>query len=275
MVNALQTSGFLFPQENAPINFSFTAPIVPFSFTQKDPFPPIQLPDDLFEKEWQPRLKVEEPPQPDFFFCDHFEKLEKETSILPLATIPNYLIVDPASLNASFPEKKREAHLILIDQRRAHTRIIFERFEKNCKIHTEALLIQETVEVTTQEEACLLKELPLLKKMGLEIDQTGPKLFTISAVPDFFKRQALSQFIKDFIHQAKEARIADTVQKEKEKQLAILSVRHAISADKTLSMQEAKNLIKELMECKMPFQDPKGQEIFAFIMKEELKTFFK
>lgn len=278
-IKALEKSGFFFREEKELQNFSFTAPSIPFSFTQKEPYIKECLPDEFFQKDiykdWQPRFSEEAMAIPDFFFEKLKEEPSQEKSIRPLATIPNYLIVDPTSLSASFNEKKRDAALILIDQKKAHARIIFERFDRTSSINIQPLIIPEILEVTPFEETCLLEELIVLKKMGLEIDQSGPRLFTISAIPDFLQIQNLQQFIKDFISETIINEKSGIFQKEKEKQLATLAVRHAISAHKTLSIEEAKNLIKELMECQMPFQDPKGNETFAFITKDELKTFFK
>src|SRR4029079_5386865 len=102
-----------------------------------------------------------------------------------------------------------------------------------------------------------IEEIDFLNHIGIQIRQSGPKTFIVDSIPDFFRVADIQSFLIDLIDQLKRCQNSDIVQKEKEKRLVICESRSAISKDKTLTLHEAKSLIHELMQCKMPYQCPK------------------
>ena len=201
-----------------------------------------------------------------------------ETSFLTvnvLATIPQFILVDPTTLKSATGFSTANAAIVcLVDQKAAHTRIIFEKLLENKDISIQTLLIPYVFETAAITSSCILDQVDFLCKMGIQIYQSGPNTFTVDAIPDFFGNSDVQTFLEDLINQLNDFQNCDAVEKEKEKRLAISAARASISDNKRLSLDEAKNLVNQLMKCKSPYQCPRGKPIFASLTKNDLQNFF-
>lgn len=201
------------------------------------------------------------------------QELFKEPTILN--TIPNYIFIDPNSLDDRFKKQLSEKPLLcIVDQKAAHSRIIFDQFDKNRTFPVEQLLIPYTFQTTPVEESQILSELDFLNQSGIQIHQTAPKQFQVEAIPSFIQENEFENFLKDFLESLSEPLKNDFVHRERENQLAFLATRAAISQNKTLSHMEAKSLLNQLLKCETVHQDPRGKPIFAFVNKDTIKKLF-
>lgn len=192
-----------------------------------------------------------------------------------LATIPQFILVDPTTLKSANSYSAKDGTIVcLIDQKAAHTRIIFEKLLEYKDISIQTLLIPYVFETTATTSFQILEQIDFLCKMGIQIYQSGPNTFTVDAIPDFFGNSDVQTFLEDLINQLSEFQNSDLIEKEKEKRLAISAVRASISDNKRLSLDEAKNLVNQLMKCKSPYQCPRGKPIFASLTKNDLQNFF-
>lgn len=192
-----------------------------------------------------------------------------------LATIPQFILVDPTTLKSANGFSAKDGTLVcLVDQKAAHTRIIFEKLLENKDISIQTLLIPYVFETTATTSSSILDQIDFLCKMGIQIYQSGPNTFTVDAIPDFFGNSDVQMFLEDLINQLNDYQNSDAIEKEKEKRLAISAARASISENKRLSLDEAKNLVNQLMKCKSPYQCPKGKPIFASLTKNDLLNFF-
>ncbi|NIP42854.1 MAG: DNA mismatch repair protein MutL, partial [candidate division Zixibacteria bacterium] len=75
--------------------------------------------------------------------------------------------------------------LYLIDQHAAHERILYEKFmeQKENSIPIQTLMKPETVELTPVEAELVEEQLPILKKIGFDIEIFGPNAFIIRGIP--------------------------------------------------------------------------------------------
>ncbi len=232
------------------------------------------------KNEWPEKLTLE--PQTNSPIQNSLEVqphlFSNETSLLTvnvIATIPHFILVDPTPLKSTGGFSATEAAIFcLVDQKAAHTRIIFEKLLENKNISIQTLLIPYVFETTVTTGFQILDQIDFLCKMGIQIYQSGPNTFTVDSIPDFFGNSDVQTFLEDLINQLSEFQNSDLVEKEKEKRLAISAARASISDNKRLSFDEAKNLVNQLMKCKSPFQCPRGKPIFASLTKNDLQNFF-
>jgi DNA mismatch repair protein MutL len=245
-------------------------------------FPVIEKADSFFQKaaEWIPPeisfpsslveiSKESTPPQP-------MRRMQKEEiappqllpvpaipSIKVLATIKNYIVVDKEGL-------------CLIDQKAAHSRIIFEELKQSQKsLAIQTLLIPYTFETTPSEAGAVLDNLDALNRIGLSIRQAGPIAFLVDALPQAFGNTDLQVFINEIVHAMNEFQDHAFFQKEQEKRIAVAASKASISQRHRLTVEEAQKLVDRLMRCQTPFQCPLGKPTMMQMSFEEIAKRFQ
>jgi len=225
---------------------------------------------DIKRDKWEPKIQLEQSNQPEFFSTPQFYH-----TVNVLGTIPGFVLIDPNNLKLPVEfEVKKNIVLCLVDQKLATSRIIFDRLCENETKFAEKLLIPYTFETTNLEATSIIEQMDFLNSKGIHIHQSGPKTFIIDAIPDFFENSDIKTLIIDLTDRLKEFEHHNPIQNEKEKQLAICASRFAISDNKRYSLDEAKEMVNQLMKSKTPYSCPKGKSVFAFITKDEIKNLF-
>lgn len=195
-----------------------------------------------------------------------------------LTTIKQYILVDAETTGDLFYKQPREG-LCLIDQKAAHSRVIFEKLcqqkLKRNQLPVQSLLIPQTFDVTPVEAAQLLENLNNLNHMGIGIRRLGTCTFVIDAIPYFFGNADIQSLLTEMVHSIREFQDGDIVEKEREKLIAIAASRASVSNGKKMSLEEAQGLINQLILCEMPSQCPLGKPTWILIGQEELSKKFK
>ncbi len=221
---------------------------------------------------WLERKKEEEKNEPTLF--------QPLNPTLPIpkviATLPRYIIVESSSLDFFKGEG-----LCLIDSHGAHARIIYEKLDPLKKndgssqnLASQLLLIPYTFDTTPTEAHVLKEQLPSLNALGISIKEFGVNSFSVDAIPQCFGNVDMQELLKDILHQLNDRDKKDW-DIERRRKLAIAASRTAVSKNKRLSLEEAQGLLKQLMQCQIPFQCPQGRSILAKISPEELARYFK
>lgn len=207
----------------------------------------------------------------------------KELPLKVLATIPSYIILD-GSTNHSFIENgcKQKGGFVLVDQKNAHSRILFEKLSQdhsNSPIAQQALLIPHTLELPPYESEALRKTLPSLNKMGIHIREFGANTFLIDSIPQMFGNSNVDLFITDLIHNLRSQQSGqvdeETVKCDQAKQIAQAATRAAVSFHKHLSLLEAQSVIDRLLGCRQPYICPAGKPTLVQISSDELAKLFQ
>lgn len=194
-----------------------------------------------------------------------------------LTTIKQYILLDAAACGEVLIKHPREG-LCLVDQKAAHSRVIFEKLSLKLSgerdLPIQALLIPYSFDATPLEAALLLENLDKLNELGISIRQLGACTFFIDAIPQFFGNTDLQSLIAELIHSMREYQDSQAIKKVQEKQVAIAASRAAISYSKRISIEEAQALINQLVRCQMPAQCPLGKPTWIVISHDELEKRF-
>lgn len=198
-----------------------------------------------------------------------------------LATINRYILLDGSKASSLFSGETVPSGLILIDQRGAHTRILYEKLsrkELETPLATQMLLIPHSIEVSAFEADALRKALSLLNQMGIQIKEFGPRNFVIEAIPQMFGNSNLEVLVEDIIRDVRSSQNGQENEflfaRERAKQLSIAAGRSSVSRDQKLSIEEAQSLIDQLLLCQQPFQCPAGKSIISRLSSEDLSKLF-
>ncbi len=166
--------------------------------------------------------------------------------------------------------------LMLVHQRRAHTRILFEKYREqlfNKRGRSQGLLFPERADLSLNESVALEGITEELSSLGFDISSLGGNSYAINAVPagiDGLDPVALLvDIVRDVVEQT-------AMVKERLYDRIALSVagRMAIAVGQVLSQEEIQTLVKELFETSMPQRTPDGLPVVHLLHDTEIVKFF-
>lgn len=165
--------------------------------------------------------------------------------------------------------------LYLIDQHAAHERILFEKFmaARSEAIPAQTLLKPVPVDIPPAGARLLSNELPVLQKLGFQVDPFGPNTFLVRAVPSLLSgmdpASALRVLVEDF--EEDETPLAAEVEA---RIIARVCKRAAVKAGKVLSNEEQKALLSDLEACRSPRTCPHGRPTMIHLPVDLLERQF-
>lgn len=165
--------------------------------------------------------------------------------------------------------------LMVIDQHRAHVRILYERFLKNLserKCAGERLIFPETVKLTTVESSALAASAGEIIAAGFDISDLGDGSFAINALPAGTETLNATELLKDVLT---ETDGKTGIKEEIDKHIALVLARHAaISVGSELGDKEMGGMIDELFATSSPKYTPDGKLVVAIIPQEKIEGLF-
>lgn len=170
--------------------------------------------------------------------------------------------------------------MLMIDQRRAHIRILFEQFLKNIqekKGFSQQLLFPETLELLPEDYLFFEQVKTELGYLGFEIESeqsTSSHHYQIKGMPSVIKSSSgVIPLINDIVERVKNATgDAQTVVHE---QIALsLAETTAIQTGQVLSREEMTDLVEQLFACPVHNHTPDGKTIMSIWTMEEIQRKF-
>lgn len=167
--------------------------------------------------------------------------------------------------------------LALIDQHRAHVRILFDQYITNIRQQrgaSQQVLFPEIVEFTASEATVLPTLLEDMRFIGFDLTNLGNNSYAINGLPAGVENLDPVSLIRNMVD-----RVIDTgceVHEEICDSLALsLAKAAAIRPGKILSGEEMDNLLASLFSCQESNLTPDGKTIISKLTDEELEKRFK
>ncbi|MGH7982588.1 MAG: DNA mismatch repair endonuclease MutL [Candidatus Udaeobacter sp.] len=167
--------------------------------------------------------------------------------------------------------------LVLVDQHAAHERILFEELRRRMEeqgVPTQKLLLPQTFEVPPRDADWIERNLSILQKMGIGIESFGPVTFKIDSLPSFLDVSDPAQFMRKVIDDLKSASNTASAMRLGEEMIAKSVCRHAVKANDPLRYPEVEKLIRDLLDCDLPYCCPHGRPTMIQISLAELEKKF-
>jgi DNA mismatch repair protein MutL len=181
------------------------------------------------------------------------------TTLRPLAQLQEAVILAEAP----------DGSLYLIDQHRAHERVIYEHLSrvyigsdaqpvKNDEQWTDSNLLLEPVivELKRHEADLFEQRLPILHGLGLECERFGGRSFLIRSVPNSVGQEQLVAHLPELAHIA-----AEDSSDWQDRLLIGLACRSALRRGRELGIDEQRSLITSLAGASAPAVCPHGSPI--------------
>ena len=167
--------------------------------------------------------------------------------------------------------------LMIIDQRRAHVRILFDKYLENIvqkRGTSQRVLFPEMIELSASEAAILPSISEDMESLGFEISNLGSNTYAIQGVPSEIENPDVVKLIKSMLKNIIETGL--NVKSEIQEKLALSFARSvAINYGKPLSVEEITDIVNKLFACPTPSYTPDGKKIITVIDDEELDKRFK
>jgi len=170
------------------------------------------------------------------------------------------------------------ANMLVVDQRAAHERILFESMMKDLASHnaaTQKLLWPETIQSSTADAAVLRELVPHLQTLGFDVAEFGHDTFIIHGIPaimtDLISPQ---QAIEDILDRFKEGHQMMEM-KPVEKIAFVMASNLSRRRGEIMTTEEMQSLIEQLMASDNPYASPSGRKTFITFGKEEILKRFQ
>ena len=167
--------------------------------------------------------------------------------------------------------------VMLIDQRRAHERILFERMLKALAQQNpmaQQSLFPETIKLNAADYQVCLEMMESMEQLGFDIRDFGNHSVVVHGFPTEMKPGSAGDTIELMIEQYKTLQGLNNTQHAERISRAAAKA-SAIHYGKQLTDIEMQELIDQLFACENPNHTPSGSLIVKIIDLEELDSHFK
>ena len=166
--------------------------------------------------------------------------------------------------------------LMIVDQHRAHIRVLFERFLEGARNHAAAsqgLLFPEMFQLS-QSDAALFEELkPRFNALGFDISDMGRGAIAVQGVPSGMEGQDYERLITDMIADLR-INPAHEENTQLESMALAMARKSAIPAGRHLTEDEMQELLRSLKACSMPSRTPDAKTVYVIKSEEEISKWF-
>jgi DNA mismatch repair protein MutL len=173
----------------------------------------------------------------------------------------------------------------VVDQHAAAERVRYEQFKRAYldgeKLSQQHLLVPMAIPISEEEKTVLAKHLSVLIRLGFDAKIDGTQL-VVSSIPTYLQKANIESLLQDTITEFVEhddlflSPVIEDFSSEKNLSLIIatMACHNSVRMNERLSGQEAKSIIKSLLECKVPYACPHGRRIVWRLSKEEVDRQF-
>jgi DNA mismatch repair protein MutL len=167
--------------------------------------------------------------------------------------------------------------LMVIDQKRAHERILYERLmqvmETN-EVASQQQLFPETFELNASDATLLTSILPDLRALGFDIRDFGKNSFIINGTPGVLNTSSPVEIIESLLEEYKNSPV-NLQEKARETVAISLAQASAIPYGHALKPAEINEMIDNLFACQTPNFSPKGKKILSIMPLEDFEKLLK
>lgn len=166
--------------------------------------------------------------------------------------------------------------LMIVDQHRAHVRVLFEQYIKQLDattISSQHVLFPEVLQLTTSQNI-ILKELePEMEKIGFNLAQLSGNDWSINAVPAGMENVNIKDTILQVIDEVSMGGTSITTKVYESIALRVAKSA-AIPYGKTMLQEEMDTLLSKLLCLPNPNYTPDGKTIISVLSNDQLEKMF-
>lgn len=186
-------------------------------------------------------------------------------------------ISEAFQVSAGFIVANKDNQLIVVDQRAAHERILFEKHMHNISRRSapiQQLLFPRTLELSGPDYVLAHEIMEDMKELGFDVADFGTNCLIINGVPaetmKGTEKELLEGLLEHFKHNS--THFAN----DKRKNLAVsLAQNEAIFRTRSMEKEELIELLEQLFDCEQPAIRPNGKAVYIELNTNYLSDRFK
>lgn len=228
--------------------------------------------------------KMNQPmPEPDDEEPEEFFPLE-DIAVSPQVSPALYAsktVVEKGNLHLQFKGRfiltSVKSGLMIIDQHRAHIRVLFDRYMiqiSQKQSVSQGVLFPEILQLPVSEATILQSIMDDLSAVGFDLSNLGGGSYAINGIPSGVEGLNPVELVRNMLHTAMEK--GNDVKEEIQSILALTLARAAaIVYGQVLTNEEMLNLVDALFACSAPNYTPDGRVVLSTIKEEDIEKLFK
>jgi len=200
------------------------------------------------------------------------DNAESDNPVLPMENVQSVYL----QLKGRYILSPAKSGLMVIDQHRAHVRILFDRYIG--RIHagsmsSQAILFPEVLHLSPAQSEALQELLPEMETMGFSLSPMGNNDWAVNAIPAGLDGVDASSMVHQIIASVEEGGIP--VKKRILDHLALTVARSAaIPTGRVLMQEEMDILVADLLRLPEPNYTPDGKTIITVIPMDQINKMF-
>lgn len=195
---------------------------------------------------------------------------------VPTETIPP-LGFALAQLHGLYILAQNRSGLVLVDIHAAHERIVYEQLKtalKQSQLKAQLLLLPITLTLTEHEMKLVEENQALFEQCAFDLELLGPQTIRVRRIPALLSTTEIESLIREVIDDLSEYETSDRLTAKIEALLASLACRNAVRANRTLTLLEMNQLLRDMENTERSNQCNHGRPTWKQFSLQELDRFF-
>ena len=192
--------------------------------------------------------------------------------VLPMGEVQSVYL----QLKGRYILSPAKSGLMVIDQHRAHVRILFDRYTSQIhagEMSSQAILFPEVLHLSASQAAALQEVLPEMEQMGFQLDSLGGNDWAINAIPAGIEGVESAAMVHQILESVENGGMP--LKKRIQEHLALTVARSAaIPTGRTLRQEEMDVLVADLLRLPEPNYTPDGKTIITVIPMDQITKLF-
>ncbi len=168
--------------------------------------------------------------------------------------------------------------LLVIDQQRAHERILYEHYlatrDRQIQALTQQVLFPVTIELSSNDFTLIESLTPHFKLLGFEIEPFGKNTIVVQGTPAELGEFNTQEMVEGILESYK-LNTFDTKLDPFENMCRSMAKSAGIKYGKQLADEEIALMLEHLFSCENPMYSPNGKPLIMEMGKLDLEAFFK
>ena len=197
---------------------------------------------------------------------------DAQQTVLPVDDVQSVYL----QLKGRYILSPAKSGLMVIDQHRAHVRILFDRYIG--QLHTgnlssQAILFPEVLHLSAAQSVALQELLPEMEQMGFQLDSMGGNDWAINAIPAGIEGVDPVAMVQQILESVDNGGMP--VKRRIMEHLSLTVARSAaIPVGRILQQEEMEVLVADLLRLPEPNYTPDGKTIITVIPMEQITKLF-
>ena len=192
--------------------------------------------------------------------------------VLPMGDLQSVYL----QLKGRFILSPAKSGLMVIDQHRAHVRILFDRYISQIQtgeMSSQTILFPEVLHLSASQATALQELLPEMEQMGFQLDSLGGNDWAINAIPAGIEGVDTAAMVHQILESVENGGMP--LKRRIQEHLALTVARSAaIPTGRPLQQEEMDVLVADLLRLPEPNYTPDGKTIITVIPMDQITKLF-